>query len=810
MNFDGPIDIAVGQSRNDLHWKNKRTTWSKIVSKLSQTHRTHETQAEYFRMKPDRQDAIKDIGGFVGGYLNGGRRKKENVLHRQLVTLDLDNAPLELWDDITLFHDFAVAMYSTHKHTPEAPRLRLVIPLSREVSREEYTPIALRLAYLIAGQVEENLAWFDPTTFEATRLMYWPSTSKDAQYVFEVQDAQWADADSLLASYTAWRDQSCWPQHPAWKDRVHHEAKKAGEPTEKPGIVGAFCRAYTISEAIETFLSDVYTPSDVDGRYTYIHGSTGGGLVTYEDKFAYSHHGTDPTSGQLCNAFDLVRIHLYGLQDEKSHENTPINKRPSYTAMQDMATQDDAVKAVIGKEKMERVALDFDVIEGTSTEANHDWLTTLEVDKKGNYLATAHNVEVILENDPALRGKFGYNEFTCRETVNGNLPWRKKQRGEDYFGNQDAAGLRAYIEKAYGISSPAKLQDGLLLAQRKNAVHPVREYLDRIVWDEVPRLDTLLVDYLGAEDNKLNRLSMRKAAVSAVARIYRPGCQVDHVLTLVGPQGCYKSTFLRRLGKQWYSENLPTVHGKEAAEQLQGVWIMEMGELAALKRAESEAIKSFITKQIDDFRPAYAEKKERFPRQCVFFGTTNNLDFLKDPTGNRRFWPVQVAVSDDYAMGLCKNVAKDLTPDVVDQVWAEAVVRYRAGETLFLDREDADAMTTTQRFHTEKDDRTGLIEQYLNAPLPDDWEDLGKWERKAYIESGDYTGTRNRDAVSTLEIWVECLGGKEVEFTTPKAREISNALIALGWALTSKIKTIKPYGRQRVYERTSDRKVLRK
>ena len=192
---DTLLDIAIGRSRKDVYWKNTQLLWSELVNRLSVTHRTAETLAEYAAAPKSRQDEIKDIGGFVGGLLAGGRRKAGSVLHRGLLTLDLDSAPVGFWSDFQTFYDCAACTYSTHKHTPEHPRLRLVIPLNRAVDVTEYEAIGRR----IAGEL--GIEYFDHTGFQPYRLMYWPSTSKDGVYEFNLQEGPLLDADAMLRTY---------------------------------------------------------------------------------------------------------------------------------------------------------------------------------------------------------------------------------------------------------------------------------------------------------------------------------------------------------------------------------------------------------------------------------------------------------------------------------------------------------------------------------------------------------------------------------------------------------------------------------
>ena len=324
------INIALGKSRLDKKWQNKQMTWEDFVLRISETHRTVETLAEYASFKKDRQDEIKDIGGFVGGYLSGGRRLASAVTTRQLLTFDADEATIDFWEKFCLQYDCAAAIYSTHKHTPETPRFRLLIPVTREIFPDEYTAICRR----IAGDVGINM--FDHTGYQPHRLMYWPSTSKDGEYVFEEQKGPWLDPDEILGTYVDWQDVSAWPMGARENKVVNFEIKKQEDPTKKTGLIGAFCRAYNIDAAVKAFLNDTYITCDIEGRYTYAEGSTAAGVIVYDDMFTFSHHSTDPTSGILCNAFDLIRLHKYSLLDSGVDvTEVPINKRPSFLATVD-------------------------------------------------------------------------------------------------------------------------------------------------------------------------------------------------------------------------------------------------------------------------------------------------------------------------------------------------------------------------------------------------------------------------------------------------------------------------------------------
>lgn len=790
MKYDGQITIATGASRKSTKWKNETILWSDLVKRLETVTRTPETAQEYKLMPKPKRDEIKDVGGFVGGTLRGGRRKAEAIQERRLLTLDLDYVTPsdDPWSTVQLVVGCAAVMYSTHSYTDKARRLRLVFPLARPVTPDEYTAIARR----IAGDIGIDL--FDDTTYEPHRLMYWPSASLDAPYVYEAEDGPWLNPDEVLATYHDWKDSSEWPVSSRKQDIMQRLAQKQGDPTEKKGIVGAFCRVYSVEDAIEQFLPEVYTKCGED-RYTYAEGSTAGGLVLYENgKFCYSHHGTDPISGKLCNAFDLVRIHMFGERDDDVSPGTPANRLPSYQAMSDIAVNDEAVRQELAMTKLRDLSDKWDDIDGEET----DWLKLMSVNGKGDFEATIDNACLVMLHDPELKNEYYYDEFRERPIVSGDLPWQKlNARVTECWSDADDAGLRRHLEKHYGIDSPAKIRDAVELAMLEHKKHPVREYLEGLKWDGLTRADTLLVDYLGADDSEYTRQVTRKSLIGAVARIFQPGCKHDHMLVLVGPQGCRKSTTLMKLGKEWFSDSLYTVTGKDAYEQLQGFWIIEMGEMAATRKAELEQIKQFVSKQTDSYRAAYARRTMDHPRQCAFFGTTNDDEFLRDPTGGRRFWPVNVT-------NIGKVRADQLTSDVVDQIWAEIVVRYQAGEVWYLSDEIEEIARKVQEEHTELNGKQGLIEEFLKRQVPENWDDMNLDQRLMFLSGGfsteDDTLTE-RNKVCAIEIYMELFRGDPKTFTQATAREINGMLRRIkGWEPKNSV-PMGPYGRQRGFIR---------
>lgn len=796
---DGELHLAIGMSAKSKIWKNKKVQWSELVTRLKETNRTTETLKEFISATKEEQLKIKDVGGYVGGYLRNGRRKPENVVNRQLLTLDIDFAHKDFWDDYLLQFNNAAVLHATHKHCESSPRFRLIMPLSRECTPDEYVATGRQIAGLMGIEL------FDKTTFETNRLMFWPSSPRDVEYYFQFQDGPWIDVDEILGSYTDWKDSSLWPTAERELNDVKASAKKQEDPENKKGIVGAFCRTYSISEAISRFLGDIYIPTDIEDRFTYSKGTTAAGLIVYDDKFAFSHHGTDPCSGKLCNAFDLVRIHKFGHLD--SDETYQGQKPKSFAAMEEFAREDKAVKKIIATENIQEAKYDFteDLEENEAVEDEDiEWMQDLEVDSKGNYLSTSVNLNLIFANDYRLKKLFRQNDFDGKRYVFGNLPWRKVTKPEPVK-NVDYSGVRNYIESIYGISGAMKVEDSMALEFEKNHYHPIVDYLRALEWDKVQRLDRILIDYFGAEDCIYSKEAIRKMMVAAVARVFDPGVKFDLVLTLVSQeQGTGKSSFLKALGQSWFSDTFITVQGKEAFEQLQGAWLIEMAELSGLRKADIEAIKHFISKQEDMFRPAYARTPETYPRQCVFIATTNESTFLRDPSGNRRFMPVDI-----HNIKLVDNPKlKAFLNDriLIDQIWAEAVYMYRKGEILYLSKEAEKIATVQQKLHSETDERKGLIEAYLNRLLPEDWGTLDLYERRAFMEDPlSEKGKIDRVYVCIAEIWCECLGKNKEDMDRYKTRDINDIMRGLDeWEQVNSTRNFKIYGKQKYYARKLD------
>lgn len=762
------LAIAYGSSRKAKTYRNDFITFEELSQKLSKTIYTDETAEEYKHLPKPARDAIKDRGGFVAGTLRNGRRRIDDVVSRSMLTQDVDFADSSFLDTYEMFYPYKSMLYSTHSHTKEAPRYRIVTPLTRDVTPEEYVAVSRYIA------CELGIDYYDECSFLPNQMMYMPTTPSDGEYVFKELDGAVLNPDDILKAHPEWRDVSTLPMSKKEKEIKPKADKKQQNPKDKEGVVGAYCRAYGgITNVIDRFLPDVYRASEVAGRYDYIGGESTAGLVIYDDTFAYSHHATDPASHKLMNAFDIVRIHKFPDSDEKE----------SFKKMSAFAVSLDEVKLLLAQENF-----------NDSDDTEENWQTKLQYNQNGELKASLDNLVLIIRHDEGLN-PIAFNCHRDGIDAKGKLPWEQVKPG---WNDSDLASLKVYLSNNYGLYSPTKTKDALLSVAAERAYHPIKEYLESLPqWDNVPRVDTLFIDYFGADDNSYTRAVSRRSMVAAVARIYQPGTKFDSVPILNGPQGIGKSTFYAKLAGKWFSDSLTLTDMKDKSgpEKLQGYWILELGELAGMRKADVEVVKSFLSRVDDKYRASYGVNVESHLRQCIIVGSTNAENgFLRDITGNRRFWPVRVN-------GNSKKKSWQLTKAEVEQIWAETLVLYARGEKLYLENSDAVKAAMEQDAAMETDEREGLVRKYLATLLPENWDTMDLYARRNFLHDDDPTnqkGTVARQYVCNMEIWSECFCREPSTMKSTDSYAISAIMKKIGWQKTDR-RTFPIYGRQRAY-----------
>lgn len=293
----------------------------------------------------------------------------------------------------------------------------------------------------------------------------------------------------------------------------------------------------------------------------------------------------------------------------------------------------------------------------------------------------SYNVQQLLRYSQDLKDLVTYDEFEMKVVMERQPPWVEGKGFERrVWLDHDTTQLQMYLHRKHGLPlGPRALHDvAVSHARYDHCVHPLRDRLNSLEWDGTERLASFLIEHYGVEETAYVRAVTQKWFIAAVARVMKPGCQVDNLLVLVGDQGLRKSRGFDALSYGYFSDRLSNFGNKDSAQELQGIWLFEISEVAQIKKSESEDTKAFLSRRVDKFRPPYGRIVEEFPRQCVFFGTTNNDEFLKDTTGNRRFWPVKVT----------KRAKTEAIEEVRDQLWAEAVARFKSGERWWIDEDE--------------------------------------------------------------------------------------------------------------------------
>ena len=869
-----PLSITTAQGRTGPTWTRQAATWEQIAESLRTPYKKSLTIEQYRQIdSADKKGWAKDGPCFVGGRLSSTtKRGKKTLIDRDLIVLDADSIKpdgrsatgLSMLQLAVCGLGYAFAIYTTPTHTPQKPRARVVFPLSRSVSAQEYEAIARWIANRVdpaVGDPDRGAAIFDATTYEPERLMYYPAIFGNSQF-YEIDNFNAGaagfpaiDADAVLATYgpeNGWADCSRWPGLSGQKIAEHRrfgQLKVSPLKASNPWV-RAFCTEYNVREAINEFLPDKYT-FDANDKPQLIGASRADGCLMFDyadgapedfakDQFFVSYHNTDPTQGQEVNAFDLVRIHLFGDKDKDVDPHTNATARPSFRLMVDMikekAPQCVDLAARFTTNTPTTAQDDFNAVPRTlgrlpvgSPADGEDWRTGADLtDVKGVWQSTAENVKLIIRNDPALCGRIGKDVFSGNRICVRPLPWDVEKNvlvkpGESIWNEYgaDDAQLRNYLTKNYGIKGEKIIADGLTIAADLNQFNSVAEWLDGLEWDGEKRLETLLIDFFGVIDDKAGyvRAATRKMLMAAVRRArleIGETYKFDNVLTFIGAQGAGKSTFFKRLLQTkptLFSDQMKSLDDKNKDNQIamQGFLIMELGEMNALRKADRDAAKKVITAEVDTYREPYATVATNHPRRCVLVGTGNVYEFLNDPTGGRRFWPIDIPV--DFKKRRTKSIWEDLTREYSEQVWAEAVQFANTTERTDMDTPELlKAAAEAVESHNEENPLLEDIREFLGRQIPADWNAVasGKpvWsleKRRAFWGAGDqYTGPLiDRETVTALEILLELYPGQYPTSATVQPKELNAARDALtaidSWVYDGKKERHGPYGIRRVW-----------
>lgn len=754
------ITFALGSGYNLGRAKNKSETLKKFADRFRKPAVSSEKRHEYLKLSDKRQAYLKGTNGwFMRAHVEKGKRTRNSIQPGDCITLDMDYCTPEYLKQLTdgeVCPGMFFFLHTTRSHTPENPRVRMVIPLKGQVPSEAYQ----KASRIIRTHIDPEGVYTDKVSFRVAQMMYFPTVSKDMEkyYTFYAQEGELWDWKQLVSDWeevNGSADNLGNLPRVSGEDELRDTDTEAEDPLSKSGPVGNFCRAYSITELVDGkdgdpgILSGVYEPTEYHegaiSRMTYIHGSTSNGAVVYDDKFVYSHHGSDPAQDKTLNAYDLVRCHLYDELDERIDPDTPMGQRPSVKKMNEEIAKDPNYKAAVVEERYDleemfaneddqdwiesadeddeinRLLGDTPVDEKNSAEEDDDisdllgvpvhtvvkpsvtrykrtfadkppkgWVASeLEMDKEGSAKSTLHNITTIITNDPRFFRKIAFNEFSNQVVLLSDLKTKSKvvppvicsdpENGMLWQDTYDLS-IRAIIEAPNGKGKPGygfKVSDrdlvgGVKIAARNNSFHPIREEISR--WrdlgrPEKPIMDTFLQRHVGADDTAFTREAFKMMMVASIARVEDPGCKFDYAIILEGPQGVGKSTLIKLLyGEDNFGEiDVDLKDRKQVAEQIAGKWGLELPELSSFHKTDHNEAKHFMRRQDDDVRLSYDRSVTRLPRQCVFWGTTNDSKYLRDPTGNRSWWPVKCdGRMIDFAAVLRER----------DDLWAEAVAVY--------------------------------------------------------------------------------------------------------------------------------------
>lgn len=746
--------------------------------------RTKETQDEYKNGGVEFKQKCKDKGAFIMGTAKENQRFSSSILSRNMITLDLDHCPDNIFDIIKNKIEqekklqFRFFIYSTHSHTPTSPRLRMIVPLKEDITPEQYEPIGLAIA------TQLGLEFFDATTFQPNRIMFYPSVSVDGEYICEMYNETLFDAEpqQLLSIYMDYNNIEEW-QRAHWIEGRKREALEKGKNTGKDStktkyrIVNAFNKEYDIRTAIEKFLPHIYK-KERNGRYTFLGGSSYGGLVIINAQYAYSHHSNDPAQGKLRHAFDLVAIHKFGVNNYEEnkkeysasdtfakmvewigvelpnviqHLPAVAKAKEEYDKMQ-KATAENENHGSPNEEKNSdeeknsepynaQTPLPDDAGMGGSSNSgggsDADWLSALEINKNGKILGSADNIHSIFNNDPRLKDLFFY------DTLKGSIcflraPYWDKDKAEgESITDGDDIHIRTHFRRPpYRIEARDIIYDELFVTAYKKRINYIKKFLsDLPEWDGTVRCEKLFIDLFDVSDDPFTREASKKWLVGHIARILKPATKFDYSILLIGAVGIGKSVFGKSLATPYWNGDLTDIDNqrnsfmdselpigsKEGYDLIRGKTIVEIAEFDKyIKKYEQATLKAFMTSTTDEYREFYGKRAIEVKRSCVFLATTNSFTAIKDPENERRLMPFISRLPMHTARIYDKNLWNE---EIRNQVLAEALHYYNNGYAF-----SAPFNGNLSRIWAQKNSGSAVeneampdVEQYVNNFFPDNF-----------------------------------------------------------------------------------------
>ncbi len=758
------IRIAVGRKNSYKYATNKEFSWHDFCESRRTPVMSEESHYEFMTEPKENQDILKAAAGWIlGGEINGQLRSNLSVLNRSTITLDCEDMADGVYESICdgtnpiCDHEFFA--HTTRKHTPADPRLRIFLLVTDAIDPEKY----MAVSRIVASKIDPTMESIDPISFRKAQIMFNPTCSAGQEFKAFHNAGEIINPDEVLAEFAGdWRDHTKLPCA-AGRDIPQTSQDSTDDPWSKEGIIGDFCRAHRpIQKAMIRFIPDVYIPANVwtnVPRWTYHLASTSNGMVVHDEgRFIYSWHSSDPCCDRLINAFDMIRIHLFGHLDGEEHLKLDMNKRPSFIKMLELCRSLPEVNEqaltrnydidAINKESEADDATDYKklpfadrpLFTGKKPVKNKDWTKNLTLNQRGFIETSPHNVTTIILNDPRLGRGIARNAFTnkivARHDIKTNAETTTpiivtdKKNGDDW---QDIFDIILQLmlnypkgkgKTGWGIhASKGLIANAVRAVAEVNQFNPVIDYHNTLEWDGTKRIHRLWIDYMGTPDNAYYRETATLFMLASICRIYNPGHKWDHAPILEGAQGIRKSSFVQALFSREWSGELTAlmVSDKNAVEQMLGKQCLELPELSNMRKAESEDVKAFITREIDEVRLAYDKRMTKFPRCCIFIGTTNASEYLKDPTGNRRFWPIQVKVDQIDTGKLMRER---------DQLTAEAVAMFKKREKQYGNkkfiplvlspeaREFAEEMQDKVREMDSSEMIADSIQEWLEEPIP--------------------------------------------------------------------------------------------